>query len=134
MPGKLLEKFINKTLTDHLEINNLLCKEQGGFRRGHSTAQSCFDVLYSTYNALNQNSYTIITYIDFAKAFNVINHSLLIKKLNNLGVRGNFLKLTKNYLKNRKQIVKLDNYTSDEGLVENGVPQGSILWPTLFLT
>lgn len=133
LPGKLLEKFINKKLITHLELNNLICKEQGGFRKKHSTAQSCFDILHSIYNAINQNNRTIITYINFAKAFNVINHNLLTKKLKNLGIMGNFQKLIRNYLKDRKQVVKLENCISDVGQIHNGVPQGSILGPTLFL-
>lgn len=104
------------------------------FRRGHSTAQSCFDILHSVYNANNLNNHTIITYIDFAKAFNVINHELLIIKFKNLGVKNTFLSLIKNYLYDRKQIIKLGDVISDVGLIQDGVPQGSILGPTLFLS
>lgn len=134
LPGKLLERFMNTSLIEHLEHNNLLCKEQGGFRKNHSTSQSCFDILHSIYKMNNIKHPTIITYIDFSKAFNVINHKLLLKKLKNLSIEGKFLTLLENYLNNRKQIVKLNNIVSDEGLICDGVPQGSILGPTLFLT
>lgn len=77
LPGKLLERFINMDLTDYLEVNGLLCKEQGGFRRNHSTSKSCYDILFSVFNANNTSQSTIITYIDFAKAFHTINYDLL---------------------------------------------------------
>lgn len=63
LPGKLLERFVNTSLIDHFEHNKLLCNEQGGFRKNHSTAQSCFDILHSVYTMNNLNSPTIITYI-----------------------------------------------------------------------
>lgn len=133
LPEKLLERFINTQLIDHLENNNLNCKEQGGFRKGHSTAQSCYDILHSVFNAINVNHPTIITNKDFAKAFNVINHRLLLVKLRNLGVEENFLNLIGKYLSERKQVIKLGSIISDVDLIADGVPQGSILGPTLFL-
>lgn len=83
-PGKLLEKFINQELTNYLDYNLLHCNEQGGFRRNHSTAKSCYDILLSIYNANNLSKSTMITYIHFAKAFNTINHIILFVKLSNL--------------------------------------------------
>ena len=84
------------------------------------------------YDSLNSKFNSINVFIDFKKAFDTINHSILIKKLEAYGIRGLPLELIANYLQNRKQFVKIDKPFSNEGRLTLGVPQGSVLGPLLF--
>ena len=131
--GKLLEKIVNNRLMNYLETNELLDKNQGGFRSGHSTIDTVAYFTDSIYKGLNNREYTLSTLIDLKKAFDTVNHSILINKLEKLGVGGNLLKWIQDYLTNRKQRTFANGSTSREGDVLCGVPQGSILGPTLFL-
>ena len=77
--------------------------------------------------------YQKIEFLDFAKAFDTVNHDILLQKLNHYGIRGITLQLIKSYLTDREQCVQLNNITSDLELIKHGVPQGSILGPLFFL-
>lgn len=131
--GKILEKFMNFYLTDHMESNNLYYFRQGGFRKGHSTTETTYHLLNYILENRNLNKYGATVYIDLKKAFNTVNHDILLKKLVNLGLNKIFIKLVCNYLTNRKQRVKLGKELSSCMLINDGVPQGSILGPSLFL-
>ena len=84
------------------------------------------------YNALNSNYQCDVIYTDFAKAFDRVNHDLLIYKISKFGITGNFLKLLRNYLTHRKQRVIIDGVSSEWTPVQSGVPQGTILGPLYF--
>lgn len=81
----------------------------------------------------NENRYTIAIYVDLAKAFNTVNHFILIRKLENYGLSQSFMRLLKSYLNNRMQQTIFDDTVSKDELIMDGVPQGSILGLTLFL-
>ena len=131
--GKLLEKVVNKKLVAYLEENNILDPKQGGFRSGHSTINTVSYFLDDIYKGMNTRQCTLSTFIDLKKAFDTVNHSILLKKLSKIGVGGLLHKWLTCYLENRKQRTSANDQISSEGLVTCGVPQGSILGPTLFL-
>lgn len=81
----------------------------------------------------NNNQYVATVYVDLKKAFNTVNHSILIQKMIKLGFPNNFIILLTNYLENRSQLIKLGDCTSTRNFIHDGVPQGSIVGPSLFL-
>ena len=131
--SKLIEKIVHKKIYEHLQNNDLLCKEQGGFREGHSTVSTASYFVNDIYEGINNKEYTVATYLDINKAFDTVNHEILLKKCKKIGIHGNLLKWLENYLENRKQITSANNVQSDTGNILCGVPQGSILGPLLFL-
>ena len=84
-------------------------------------------------DAIENNEYTLTIFLDLKKAFDTVDHKILLEKLEHYGFRGTSLKLIKNYLSNRKQFVKIKNSLSDPSDITCGVPQGSILGPLLFI-
>ena len=131
--GKLLEKVVNKRLKDYLEGQHLLDVNQGGFRQGQSTTNTVAKFINEVYTGCNERHYTLSTFVDLKKAFDTVNHSILIKKLGLLGIGGLLLNWLIDYLHNRKQTTTANGIVSKIGSVVCGVPQGSILGPTLFL-
>ena len=133
LPGKLLEKIVHSQMSTFLENNDLLISEQGGFRKGKSTihtiAQFTDDILLQ----LNDNNFTIAAFIDFKKAFDTVDHSILLRKLQHYGLGNDTLIWIKSYLSQRKQRCTINGRTSSELFIECGVPQGSIMGPMLFL-
>lgn len=118
LPGKLLEKCMHIQLYDYLESNHLLCEFQFGFRRGKNTSQAIFNYLDNIYQNINNSIDTIAVYVDFRKAFDTIDHSILINKLTQLNLSPNAIALLNNYLSDRTQQVfvnntKCFNYTTD---------------------
>ena len=133
LPGKLLEKIIHTRLMKFLEVNSILNPNQHGFRPGHSTIDVVANFTDDIYNAMNEGKCTLAVYIDFKKAFDTVNHNILIQKLYYLGIRNRTLDWITNYLTNRDQCTLANDNTSSHRLVTCGVPQGSILGPLLFL-
>ena len=84
-------------------------------------------------DALDNKSLAIGVFIDFQKAFDTVNHEILLNKLNHYGIRGCINEWFKSYLKDRKQFVSIDGFNSSEAILKHGVPQGSVLGPLLFL-
>jgi Reverse transcriptase (RNA-dependent DNA polymerase) len=124
---------MSNRLTSFLEQNSLLCAEQFGFRKKHSTLHPLIHFLNNISSAKNKNHYSIAIFCDLRKAFDTVDHEILIKKLHNLGVRSVELEWFRNYLVNRKQFVSINNIHSLLLAIKLGVPQGSILGPLLFL-
>ena len=131
--SKLIEKIIHKRIYQYLDDFDLLDHRQGGFRPKHSTAKTCSHFVNDLYTAMNNNKFTIAVYIDAMKAFDTVNHSILLKKMYKLGIKGKLLDWVKNYLTERYQRTLANNVISKEKLITCGVPQGSVLGPLLFI-
>lgn len=128
--GKLLEKIVNSILTSHLKDNMVLSPNQYGFTKGKSTTD-CFMSFYSQLlTNLNRNLITSCVFLDYSKAFDTVNHQRLLIKLDKYGIDD--IKWFKSYLTNRFQAVKLGSCFSTFKNISCGVPQGSVLGPTLF--
>lgn len=130
--SKILEKVVNKRLVDFLEKYELLSSRQFGFRRGKSTEDAVQLLTETVSSHLDGGKRCIGAFLDLAKAFDTISKPILLQKLECIGIRGNALSWFASYLSNRKQCVRVGQYVSSELSVEYGVPQGSILGPTLF--
>lgn len=133
MPGKIMEKILNGIMMEYLESNGMLFDWQGGFRKNRSTVKTAHDLLNFVLQNKNKGLTSVTAFIDIAKAFNCINHVLLLKKLKSLAFPDSFIILLESYLEDRKQVVKLNGYVSEAKTIVDGVPQGSNLGPTLFL-
>ena len=101
--SKIFEYVIQEQLVDYLLVNNLLCNEQFGFRSGYSTELAALHLVDNMINEIDNGKTPINIYIDLSKAFDTLNHGILIHKLNYYGVKGSELKLFDNHLSNRKQ-------------------------------
>jgi hypothetical protein len=135
--SKIFEKLIYERLLQHIKINNILSEEQFGFRPSTSTDKASYKLINEILNAMNERKMVGGIFCDLQKAFDCVNHNILISKLEFYGIAGKTLKLINSYLEGRYQNVVLDGNLSDStsrwGLVRHGVPQGSILGPLLFL-
>jgi len=136
--SKVLEKVMYRRLNRHLTTNNVLTTEQFGFRKGISTENATFSLTDKILKAFNKKMHVGGIFCDLAKAFDCVNHDILLAKLNFYGLQGTALDLFKSYLANRKQKVQIQTEnmsqaSSEWGTIEHGVPQGSILGPLLFI-
>ena len=130
---KYLKKIIYNHLIDFIDTNNILYKYQFGFRKGYSTSHAIIALVERINRALNSGKITIGVTLDFSKAFDTIQHPILLKKLFAYGIRGNILKLIESYLANRQQYVSINGNNSKQKPITCGVPQGSVLGPLFFL-
>ena len=131
--GKIFEKIIYKRLYSFLVSQGILHDSQFGFRKSHSTSHALNYSVYQIQQALKQGLHVLGIFIDLSKAFDTIDHKILLKKLEIYGIRGVPLKLLESYLSDRKQCVSVLGEVSDKLPVVYGVPQGSCLGPLLFL-
>ena len=131
--GKIFEKVIYKRLYSFLSSKGILYDNQYGFRKGHSTSHALNYSIDLIRKSLNDRKHVLGIFIDLSKAFDTIDHGIMIDKLRNYGIRGNALRLLKSYMSNRKQYVNALGEESDLANVIYGVPQGSVLGPLLFL-
>ena len=131
--SKIYEKAMHKRLYKHLTDNNVIHDTQFGFRAGHSCEHALLTAQNNLLSALNRKEVAILLLIDFSKAFDMIDHEILLRKLNHYGVRSKALDWFKSYLTDRCQYVSVNDSKSPIGKLSHGVPQGSILGPLLFI-
>ena len=133
VPGKILEKLIHNQMMSFFNENNLLCEHQSGFRPNHSTINSVANLTNDIFDSINNGKVTLAAFIDLKKAFDTVNHIILLEKLERMGIRDINLKWIKNYLDNRFQKTICNSNLSKMDKIKCGVPQGSILGPLFFL-
>ena len=118
---------------DFITKYNVLYTNQFGFQKGMSTEYAINSLLHKIVHSMNCDETGFCILLDFAKAFDTVNHEILLKKLQYYGIRGTALKWFQSYLKDRMQCTEIGNTQSNLEYVKCGVPQGSILGPLLFL-
>ena len=130
---KLVEKILGKQIRNHLIENKLLFAGQHGFISNHSCETALHELISSCLKNMDQKLINLLLFIDFKKAFDMVDPKLLFYKLLNYGFGNLALKLVKSYFSNRYQCTKMSNITSDLASLLLGVPQGSVLGPLFFL-
>ena len=131
--SKIFEKVVCEQLSDYLECNNLMYDLQSGFRQNFSTDSCLIHLSDYILNNQDKGEYTGIVVIDLQKAFDTVNHKILLSKLQALGLDQVAIKWFASYLEDRQQIVQIGDTHSDSCSIKCGVPQRSILGPLLFL-
>ena len=133
LPGKLLEKIIHTQLSHYLDSNNILSNNQYGFRKGLSTNAAIFEVLKNLHQNWNDKLYSGCVFIDFSRAFDSIDHQILMAKLKLYGLDETALKFMEMYMSSRKQMTIINGISSPLEPITYGTAQGSILGPLIFI-
>ena len=131
--SKIYEKLMHKRLTSFLESNDSIYENQYGFRSGRSCEHALLNAQNLLLESLSKRQVSLLLLIDFSKAFDMVEHKILLEKLEHYGIRGHALKWLESYLSNRKQFVSINGSESSMKIMEHGIPQGSILGPLLFI-
>ena len=131
--SKVSEKLISYHLYTFLEKYGIFVLVSIWFRKGYSTEQAVLEITDSRKKAMDKKLVTCGIFLDFSKAFDTINHDILLSKFYRYGIRGNPLRWFENYLYNRNQVFKIGDTISRSQTVICGIPQGSTLGPLLFL-
>lgn len=128
-----MENVLKNRILSFLQKNNLLDTHQYGFLRNSGTQGAVVDFLDLITNLIDKKQYVITVFVDLSKAFDTVDHALLLRKLQCLGIRGSMLDIIKSYVLDRKQYTHLNEINSNVKNVQTGVPQGSVLGPLLYL-
>lgn len=131
--SKILEKLLNNRLVNYLNKFKILSNTQYGFRKGLSTQDAVTALTNDIIDNVDRGIKCVTIFLDLKKAFDTVSVPILLRRLEAIGIRDTALSLFRSYLQGRKQQVKINNLISEEETVEYGVPQGSVLGPTLFL-
>ena len=131
--SKILERLVYSRTLKFLNEFNVLSNSQFGFRKKHSTSHALLTFIDKIANATDNQLHTVGIFLDLSKAFDTIDHDILLYKLCHYGIRGKALDWFKSYLSNRKQFVTINGQDSSLKNISCGVPQGSLLGPLLFI-
>ena len=131
--ARIFEKIVHDQLYNFLSTNNILTPSQSAFRKLHSTITSLINCTDSWYRNIDKKQLNLSLFLDLKKAFDTVDHQIMVKKLNAIGVRGIAGDWFASYLSNRKQYCSLGDQKSSESFVTCGIPQGSCLGPLLFI-
>lgn len=131
--AKIVEKIIAIRMTDYFESHRLFTNRQFGFRKGRSTSNAVLDLVNFISDGFENKESTIAVFLDLSKAFDCVSKDILLEKIEYYGCRGVVLKLITSYLTDRAQCVFSNDNVSSLLPISNGVPQGSVLGPLLFL-
>ena len=131
--SKIFERHIATQLMTFLTEHSLLINNQSGFRKSHSCCTALINLIEKWLKDVDEGKYVGAVFLDFKKAFDMVNHDVLFYKLELHHFSSSSLQLMKSYIYNRYQLVKIGDVQSDLQIIKSGVPQGSILGPMLFL-
>ena len=124
---------MHERLYSFLSKHKCIYDRQFGFRNRHSTNHALLDLIEDIRNAMDNNKFAVGVFVDLQKAFDTVDHNILLNKLDHYGIRGVANNWFKSYLSNRKQFVTINGVNSDLQSMKFGVPPGSVLGPLLFL-
>ena len=131
--SKILEKIVYKRLYEYLTDNDLLTKQNSGFKKNDSTINQLLKIVHQIYQDINDGKDTCKVFLEVSKAFDKVWHEGLTFKIKQMGITGCLFEWLKSYISQRYQNVVLNGMESHLCFLEAGVPQGSILGPLLFL-
>ena len=131
--AKVFEKLVCNQLRSFMKENNIIIDEQSGFRPYHSTETILLDSTNEWLYNMDKGLINGVLFLDLKKAFDTVNHKILLTKLEMYGIRGCSLEWFRSYFMNRRQVCAINGKLSDEKQINCGVPQGSNLGPFLFL-
>jgi hypothetical protein len=128
--SKILEKIVANRMLKYLNDNNLITPNQFGFRGKHSTVHPMFNLVNSAAKALNSKKVFLVLFCDLRKAFDTCDFTILLKKLQKLGIQGRELAWFRSYLTNRRQFVSINDSVSELSFIIIGAPQGYFFYCT----
>lgn len=131
--SKIIELIVKNRIITFLEHNKFFSDRQFGFLAGRSTDGALLSHITDIVSHIERGSFSVALYLDIKKAFDTVDHGILLNKLEKCGIRGPILNWFNTYLRNRYQVVRIGEGLSSSEIVTSGVPQGSILGPILFL-
>ena len=130
--SKIMERMVNERLTKYLEVHNSISTYQSGFRKCHSTYDALIRLETNIRETFIRNEFLIVVSLDIEKAYDMVWHYGLLRKVRNLEIKGHMGFYIKNFLQNRVRKVRIGGKISKAYKVKNGTPQGSVISPTLF--
>ena len=130
---KVFERVVRKHIVNHFENNELFPDNQHGFRKNRSCLTQLIEHIDLVLRSLNEGNEVDVIYLDFSKAFDKVDHNILLAKLKRYGIAGKLYQWIESFLRGRKQTVVVDGQKSDFVDVESSVPQGTVLGPVFFI-